>query len=152
MITRRQLLYGTGAAGLALAVGSCSRGGAVTAENLHGTTAVLTLPLDGTPHIADAAMASARIAWQTMIGHEDARTVNAALSPSSLAVTLVMLGEGATGDSLARLDKAFGLTGDDRSAAVGALRQALAGYEDLPASVDADDPPETPWCTRPTGL
>lgn len=53
-------------------------------------------------------------------------------------------GRGATGDSLASLDEAFGLTGDDRSAAIGALRQALDGYEDLPRKVDADDPPETP--------
>lgn len=43
MITRRQLLYGTGVAGLALAVGSCSASGASTAEDLHGAAAVLTL-------------------------------------------------------------------------------------------------------------
>ena len=144
MITRRQLLYGTGVASLVMAVGSCSNKGASTAEDLRGATAVLTLPLDVTPHVADAATASARIAWQVMIGHADVRTANAVVSPSSLAVTLAMLAEGAAGDSLASLDEAFGLTGDDRSAAVGALRQALASYEDLPASVNPDDPPETP--------
>ncbi len=143
MITRRQLLYGTGVAGLALAVGSCSASGASTAEDLHGAAAVLTLPLDGTPHVADAATASARIAWQVMIADEEVRAKNTSIGPSSMAVTLAMLAE-ATGPSLASLDNAFGLTGDDRSAAIGALRQALASYEDLPKTVDADDPPETP--------
>lgn len=123
---------------MALAVSSCS-----SAEDLSGTATVLTLPL-GTPHTADAAAASARIAWEVMISGDGVRTKNAAISPSSLAVTLAMLAEGATGESLASLDDAFGLSGDDRSAAVGALRQALAGYEDLPKKVDADDPPETP--------
>ncbi len=138
IVTRRQLLSGTGIAALALAVGSCS-----SAEDLHGAAAVLTLPLD-TPHTTDAATASARIAWRVMVAHEDIRTANVSMSPSSLAVTLAMLAEGAEGESLASLDEAFGLTGNERSAAIGALRQALAGYEDLPRSVDVDDPPETP--------
>ena len=79
-----------------------------------------------------------------MVGDEEVGTKNTSIGPTSLAVTLAMLAEGATGDSLTSLDEAFGLSADDRSAAVGALRQALADYEDLPASVDADDPPETP--------
>ena len=123
---------------MALAVSSCAK-----AEDLSSAATVLTLPLD-TPHTADAATASARLAWGVMTVREDIRTRNAALSPSSLAVTLAMLAEGATGDSLESLDEAFGLSGDDRSAAVGALRQSLAGYEDLPKKVDAKNPPETP--------
>ncbi|MEO7587055.1 MAG: serpin family protein [Arachnia sp.] len=140
MITRRHLLYGTGLAGLALALGACSG----SAEELRGTTAVLTLPLEGTPHVADAATASARIAWQLMVADPQVTATNRAIAPGSLAVTLAMLAEGAAGTSLQSLDEVFGLTGDERSAAVGALRQALADYEDLPKSVDADDPPETP--------
>lgn len=119
-------------------------GGGSGAEDLQGAAAVLTLPLDGTPHTADAATASSRIAWNVMIAAEDVATTNKSIAPSSLAVTLAMLGEGATGRSLASLDDAFGLSGDDRSAAMGALRQALEDYEDLPTSVDADDPPKTP--------
>ncbi|RMB61918.1 serpin family protein [Tessaracoccus antarcticus] len=140
MITRRHLLYGTGLAGLALTVGACSG----SAEELRGTTAVLALPLEGTPHVGAAATASARIAWQLMTADPVGRSQNTAIAPSSLAVTLAMLAEGAAGTSLQSLDDAFGLTGDDLSAAIGALRQALADYEDLPKSVDADDPPETP--------
>ena len=121
-----------------------SASGASTAEDLHGAAAVLTLPLDGTPHVADAATASARIAWQVLVADEEVRTKNQSIGPTSLAVTLAMLGEGATGDSLTSFDKAFGLSGDDRSAAIGALRQALADYEDLPETVDANDPPESP--------
>lgn len=70
-ITRRQLLYGTSIAALALTVGSCSASGASTAEDLHGAAVVLTLPLDDTLHTADAAASSARIAWQVMVGDED---------------------------------------------------------------------------------
>jgi len=144
MITRRQLLCGTGVSALALAVGSCSDGGASTAEDLHGEAAVLTLPWDDTPHTGNAATASARIAWNLMAADEGVRTINTCIAVSSLAVTLSMLAEGATGNSLQSLDQAFGLSGDERSAAIGALRQALADYEDLPASVDAHDPPEIP--------
>lgn len=143
MITRRNLLHGAGLVGLTLAVGACARD-SVPTEDLQGTAAVLTLPMDDTPHTGDAASASARIAWQLMVGDADARSTNVAMSPSSLAVTLAMLAEGATGNSLQSLDEAFGLKGDDRSAAMGALRQSLSDYEELPKSVDADDPPETP--------
>lgn len=137
------MLLGTGLAGLALATGGCCTLGR-RSEDLHGATDVLTLPVDDTPHVADAATASARIAWELMISGDGVRTENTAMSPSSLAVTLAMLAEGATGESLQGLDEAFGLSGDDRSAAIGALRQALAGYEDLPKSIDAHDPPESP--------
>jgi len=152
---RRHTRGFTSAAALALVVavavplgltmgGLSSDRDATAAEDLHGAAAVLTLPLDGTPHTADAATASSRIAWNLMVADEDVRNTNKSIAPSSLAVTLAMLAEGATGPSLASLDEAFGLSGDDRSAAMGALRQALASYEDLPTSVDADDPPETP--------
>lgn len=124
--------------------GSGTHRGATTGEDLHGAAAVLTLPLDDTPHTADAATASSRIAWNLMIADERVRTENTSIAPGSLAVTLAMLAEGATGPSKASLDAAFGLSGDDRSAAVGALRQALKGYEDLPTKLDADDPPATP--------
>ncbi len=143
MFTRRHLLLGAGLAGLALTVGACS-GESPNAEDLHGTTDLLMLPLDGTPHVADAAIASSRIAWELMVADQDVRMKNKVIAPSSLAVTLAMLAEGASGNSLKSLDESFGLTGDDRSAAVGALRQALAEYEDLPKKVDADDPPEKP--------
>lgn len=143
MFTRRHLLLGTGLAGLALAVGACS-GESPHAENLQSAADLLTLPIDDTPRVEEAATASSRIAWEVMVADEAVRTKNSAIAPSSLAVTLAMLAEGATGDSRASLDAAFGLTGDERSAAVGALRQALAEYEDLPKKVDADDPPASP--------
>ncbi len=143
MFTRRHLLQGAGLAGLALAVSACS-GESPNAEDLQGTTDLLTLPLDETPNVANAATASSRIAWELMVADELVRTENKTIAPSSLAVTLAMLAEGATGKSLTSLDDAFGLTGDDRSSAIGALRQALSEYEDLPAKVDADDPPEKP--------
>lgn len=106
--------------------------------------APMALPWEDTPGTSEAATASSRIAWDLMVSDENVRSSNKAIAPSSLAVTLAMLGEGATGASATSLDEAFGLAGDDRSAAVGALRQALFGYEDLPKTVDAEDPPESP--------
>lgn len=152
---RRRARTLTGAAVVALAVAvavplSLTLGGAgsdrraTAAEDLNGTAALLSLPLEDTRHTGDAATASSRIAWNLMTADDEVRSSNQAISPSSLAVTLAMLGEGATGHSLTSLDEAFGLGGDERSAAIGALRQALEEYEDLPTTVDADDPPETP--------
>lgn len=108
MVTRRQLLSGMGLAALALAVGACSNRDASPAEDLRGTAAVLTLPLDGTPHTGHAATASARISWEVMVGDDEVRLKNKSIAPSSLAVTLAMLAEGATGASLASLDRALG--------------------------------------------
>lgn len=129
---------------LGMVLGGTGRQGVRAAEDLHGQTALQNLPLEDTPHIAEAATASSRIAWEAMITDKEVQTLNKAIAPSSLAVTLAMLAEGATGPSKTSLDEAFGLSGDDRSAAMGALRQALKDYEDLPTSVDADDPPTTP--------
>lgn len=154
-LRRRRTRSLTGAAALALVAavavplglalgGLGSGGGAFGSEDLHGASAVLRLPLDGTPHTGDVATASSRIAWSLMVADDEVRSTNTVIAPSSLAVTLAMLAEGATGRSETSLDEAFGLSGDDRSAAMGALRQALSGYEDLPTSVDAEDPPESP--------
>lgn len=144
MITRRHVLHGFGLASLALAVGASSGCGTSHSEQLQATAAVMTLPLDGTPNVTEAAKASGRIAWELMLGSDATHTDNVAMSPSSLAVTLAMLTEGATDESLASLDEAIGLAGDDRSAAIGALRQGLQVYEDLTKKVDAHDPPEVP--------
>lgn len=142
MFTRRHILQGAGLAVLALALGACSGSGG--GEDLRGSSAVLMLPFDSTPYVDEASRASAHIAWELMSAGANIRTTNAAMSPSSLAVTLAMLAEGASGNSLSSLDEAFGLTGDDRAAAVGALRQAVFSYEVLPEKVDAKDPPKTP--------
>ena len=93
---------------LGLAMGGLIPGGSgFGSEDLHGGTAVLSLPLDGTPHTGDVATASSRIAWNLMVADDEVRATNTVIDPSSLAVTLAMLAEGATvaeGDTVAVLE------------------------------------------------
>ncbi len=118
---------------------ACSAGAA--SEEVSGAGAVLALPFGSTPGVAEAAAASEALAWQVIGGMD---TANRVTSPSSMAMSLAMVGEGAVGASAESIDDAFGLAGDERSSAFGALRQSLAGYESLPKKVDARNPPETP--------
>ncbi len=69
---------------------------------------------------------------------------NRLFSPSSFGLALGMLGEGATGESAKAIDEIFGVTGDERSAALGGWKQSLKDFDTLPDKVDVDDPPETP--------
>ena len=142
MFTRRQVLTFVGLAVAAVGVRACSGdGGSRGATLLRGTTSLLQLPFDETSGVAQAARGSADLGWNLLLQGTEP---NRAIAPSSLAVTLGMLAEGATDETLASLDAVFGLTGDERSAALGALRQSLRPYELLPESVDVNDPPEAP--------
>ena len=118
---------------------ACSAGAA--SEEVSGAGAVLALPFGSTPGVAEAAAASEALAWQVIGGMD---TANRVTSPSSMAMSLAMVGEGAVGPSAASIDETLGLAGDERSMAFGALRQSLAGYAGLPKKVDAKNPPDTP--------
>ncbi|MDF1486877.1 serpin family protein [Tessaracoccus caeni] len=133
---RRSLLTAGLLATLALAACSATPG-----QEVSGAGAVLDLPFSTTPNTAEAAAASQRLAWE-LIGNLD--EPNRVVSPSSLAMSLVMAGEGAVGSSEQSIAEALGLSGDDRSRAFGALRQSLLDYDSLPKKVDAKKPPETP--------
>ncbi|MDO5093419.1 MAG: serpin family protein [Propionibacteriaceae bacterium] len=109
-----------------------------SAAQVNGTAELRDLPLD-TPRVGEAAAVSQRIAWEIIAKSEG----NSVLSPSSLASALVMAGDGAAGASKTSVDQKFGLTGTERSAAFGALRQALAGYDSLPDKLP-DEPPASP--------
>ncbi|MFT3888764.1 MAG: serpin family protein [Arachnia sp.] len=123
----------------AAALLACSAGAA--SEEVSGVGTVLDLPYASTPGVADAAAASESLAW-SLIGVMEGS--NRVASPSSLAMNLAMVGEGATGASAASIDAALGLTGDERSRAFGALRQSLKPYESLPDKVDGKFPPARP--------
>lgn len=88
-----------------------------------------------------AATRSLELGWDVI---QAADGPNRVVSPSSLSMSLVQAAEGAEGASLASIDDTLGLTGDSRAASFAALREQLLPYDSLPASVDADDPPETP--------
>ncbi len=115
--------------------------GSVGGEEVEGSGAVLDLPFDTTPRVSDAAAASERLGWDVARAVDEANVI---VSPSSLSMSIALLGEGAEGASQTSIEQATGLAGDERSAAFGALRQALTDYEDLPKSVSADSPPKTP--------
>lgn len=99
------------------------------------------------PSLADntyaslAAEASQQLAWE-IIAHAD--EANPVVSPSSLSLSLAMAAEGARGDSLASIDAALGIAGDERAEAFGALRDSLAAYEVEPDDLDLNEPPEQP--------
>ncbi|MCC2593513.1 hypothetical protein LKO27_08840 [Tessaracoccus sp. OS52] len=110
-------------------------------ESLRSDASLRELPLESTAGIDVAARTTADLGWELLVAGAERNRV---IAPSSLGVTLAMLAEGATGETLTGLDALFGLGADERSAAVGALRQSLDGYDSLPASVDVDDPPDEP--------
>ncbi len=134
MPTRRSLLAAAGLAALAIPLSSCAT---ASPGELRGTIAPEEFPLD-TSGVPTASAATEALAWTLLTG----KTGNRVLGPSSLMSAIAMLGEGAAGASAASLDSTIGLAGDERSAAVAALRQALAGYDTLPDSVDKKEPPE----------
>ncbi len=126
------------AVAVAAMLAACGSGGG---EEVEGSGAVLDLPFDTTPRVSDAAAASERLGWDVARAVDEANVI---VSPSSLSMSIALLGEGAEGASQTSIEQATGLAGDERSAAFGALRQALTDYEDLPKSVSADSPPKTP--------
>ncbi|GAB3817508.1 hypothetical protein GCM10028820_18580 [Tessaracoccus terricola] len=141
MLDRRRLLLLTGLGAAAVALGACTDRPVVASEEVRSEQVLLDLPHDSTPGVADAARLSADLAWAVLSADP---TANRVVAPSTMAITLAMLAEGAAGGTADELDDVFGLAGDERSAAFGALRQSLGPYEALPSEVDVDDPPETP--------
>lgn len=140
MLTRRDLLVFGGLATAAIGLSACSSPGP-EATMAHADVQRLDLPLHRTSGVDDVAEASARLAWELLVLGDEPNRV---LAPSSLAITLGMVAEGATDDTLAAIDGVFGLGGDARSEALGALRQSLRIYDSLPESVDVDEPPDSP--------
>ncbi|ACZ29079.1 proteinase inhibitor I4 serpin [Xylanimonas cellulosilytica DSM 15894] len=69
---------------------------------------------------------------------------NAVVSPSSVAVALSMLADGARGGTLAELDQVLGATGEDRRDAVAALRGTLLRHDGDPAVVRDEELPDDP--------
>ncbi len=118
--------------------------GSSSPAELRGTSSPVNLDAQEIAETSRAVMTTTSIAWSILTGHPDVLTRNAVISPSSLVVSLAMLGEGATGRSAESIDNTFEIFSDRRSKAVGALRQSLAEYSGLPSQVDTDNPPKTP--------
>lgn len=93
------------------------------------------------PGSKSAEEASLHLGWAALTSSAEANVV---VSPSSFALTLALLAEGAGGETLAQLDEVFGSESPKRLEAFAALRHGLRSYDSLPASVDANDPPASP--------
>lgn len=143
MSRSRLLNRGTAFVCASLALASCGQPAPSTegVGEVKGAVAVLELPYETTPHVDEAARVSQEIAWRVI---QASGEPNRLTSPSSLSMSMVQAAEGAQTVTLASFDDILGLTGDDRAAAFGALRQSLLSYDSLPDSVDVDDPPESP--------
>ncbi len=92
--------------------------------------------------LPDVVAATGRIGVGMLAGAP--RDANVVTSPSSLAVALAMLTEGARGASLAQLEQVLGATGEQRRDAFAALRGALADLDGDPAVATAKELPENP--------
>lgn len=79
----------------------------------------------------------------TMLAGAPAGT-NVVTSPSSLAVALAMLTDGARGTTLAQLEQVLGASGEQRRDAFAALRGALADLDGDPAVARATELPQRP--------
>jgi serine protease inhibitor len=77
---------------------------------------------------------------------------NRVISPASVAVALAMLAEGARGESVAVLDGALGVAGEERTDAYNALQSAVLEYDGDPGDVDDDDLPERPLLHLANGV
>jgi len=92
----------------------------------------------------DAAVADIVVATQTMGLQMLSTQGNSVVSPSSLAVSLSMLAEGARGETLTELETILGTSGVSRQYAITALRNSLLPLAGDPAVVQAAELPETP--------
>jgi serine protease inhibitor len=137
----------------ALALGACAGGGAPvttippggdrTAHGLQvGSGVRVAVALDEASAADSVVAATWRAGFAALAASDGPK--GTVVSPAGFVVALSMLGEGATGDSVAAFDSALGASGDARTRAVDALTASLAPYEGDPAVVQAKDLPQTP--------
>lgn len=134
MLTRRALFGGLAV----LALAGCAP---TTKANILTSGAKLRQLSAETPEVPAIADTMRAFGWQLALADEG---TNRLISPSSFALALGMLAEGASGDTAAAIDKVFGITGDQRSAALGGWKQTLAKYDRLPEKLDLNEPPHDP--------
>ena len=122
-------------------VGLSACGGPGVAEEVRADTPRQQVGVDDVPEVAEAVRATDRLGLGLLaLGEEP----NAVTSPSSAAVALAMLAEGAGGTTADELDALLGASGEARGAAYNALTAQLAPLAGDPAVVQDDELPETP--------
>lgn len=131
-MTRRRLLGTLTTAALAAALAACG-----PATPTAPSPQVEPIPTGA----KSATEASLHLGWAALSGSSGA---NVAVSPSSFAITLMLLAEGASGATLEQLNNIFGSESAERLPEFSQLRHGLNSYDALPTSVDANDPPPSP--------
>ncbi|GAA2523431.1 serpin family protein [Rarobacter incanus] len=138
-----RVIAATAAALSVLAMTACgarpydpARGGTLAAKDVTMRTVA----------IADASslpkvVAAARTLGLATLGSDTDPT--AVSSPSSFAVALAMLAEGAKGKTLSDLDSALGASGEDRRDAFAAILSAMRKYDGDPALAGKDSLPDS---------
>lgn len=133
------------AASAALALGCgvlAACGGQGVDTTVHtGDAPYVPVTLAEAPDLDGVLAASDRLGLAMLTTADDPNVV---VSPLSLTVALSMLAEGARGETATALDDALGASGADRTASVGALREALLAYDGDPAVAAGDELPDTP--------
>lgn len=133
-----------GAAGLVamglLAVVGC--GGSSPATVLRGDGEVRVVPVASADALPQVVQATRQLGVTTL--RTAPRDANTVVSPSSLAMALAMLTEGARGETLEALETMLGAAGEERRDAIAALRGALLAYEGDPAVAVGKELPDRP--------
>lgn len=136
----RAALAGLVTAGM-LALAGCG-GGAAQGATLRGDGEARVVPLDAAPAVTGVVDATRRVGVTTLATAP--RDGNTVISPSSLAMALAMLTEGARGDTLEALETMLGAAGEERRDAIAALRGALLAHDGDPAIATAEELPDRP--------
>ncbi|MCA0251317.1 MAG: serpin family protein [Actinobacteria bacterium] len=109
---------------------------------LRGEGQPRVVPLADATALPDVVDATRRIGVTTLATAP--RDGNTVISPSSLAMALAMLTEGARGETLTALEAMFGASGEQRRDAIAALRGALLAYDGDPAAATGEKLPDRP--------
>lgn len=129
------------AAASLLLLSSCS--GDSPSEEARGSSTFVSTWISDVPSDELVAVTDRAYAMGLQLGKNPSG--NSVASPLSLLLALSMLGEGATGEAANQIDKAWGVSGDDRSRLTAALITSLGAYDEGLADFDGKgSPPERP--------
>ena len=132
-----------GVSGLvALGMLAAGCGGNPSAALLRGEGAARMVPVAAATALPQVVDAPRRLGVTTLaLAPREGNTV---ISPSSLAMALAMLTEGARGETLTALETMLGAAGEERRDAIAALRGALLAHDGDPAAATGKELPDRP--------
>lgn len=130
----------TGLVALGVLAAGCA--GNPNAALLRGEGEARTVTVGAAKALPEVVAATRRLGVTTLAGAP--REGNTVISPSSLAMALAMLTEGARGETLKALETMLGAAGEERRDAIAALRGALLAHDGDPAAATGKELPDRP--------